>query len=382
MTTTGKPTDVRIIGTQLYLLPVKTRMPIKFGPEVFTEATYARVSMTVQDHKGHKAQGWGETPLSIQWCWPSSLSYAHRHERLIGLCQRLTEEWAEFEVWGHPLEIGSDFLDQKLTSIRADLNSGYSDEESLPYLAALVSSSPFDIALYDAYGRLHQRDIYQTYSEEFLNRDLASYLIPAKDRHISFANRYPQEFLVKTPPKQLVAWHLVGGLDPLTAEDLTGDEPHDGYPVLLTDWIARDGLECLKIKLRGNDAAWDYERLVRVGRLAIQHGVTWLTADFNCTVSEPQYVTAILDRLRDEEPRIYGMLLYVEQPFPYDLERHAIDARSVAARKPVFLDESATTGGTCDWGGNWAGRAWHSRPAKRKPGRFSACAGPRPTGCL
>ena len=341
MTTTGKPTDVRIIGTRLYLLPVQTRMPIKFGPEVFTEATYARVAMTVQDHQGRKAQGWGETPLSIQWCWPSSLSYAHRHERLIQFCQRLAKEWAEFNIWGHPLEIGSDFLDQRLGMIRADLNTDHTSEESIPCLAALVSSSPFDIALHDAYGRLHQRDIYQTYTKEFLNRDLANYLVPAKDRNISFANRYPQEFLEKPPAKQLIAWHLVGGLDPLTADDLTGNEPDDGYPVLLTDWIARDGLKCLKIKLRGNDETWDYERLVRVGQLAIQHNVTWLSADFNCTVSEPEYVTAILDRLRDEEPRIYGMLLYVEQPFPYDLVRYAIDARSVAARKPVFLDESA-----------------------------------------
>jgi L-alanine-DL-glutamate epimerase-like enolase superfamily enzyme len=127
----------------------------------------------------------------------------------------------------------------------------------------------------------------------------------------------------------------------LTKQDLTGDEPRDGYPVLLTDWIARDGLTCLKIKLRGNDAEWDYDRIARVGKLAIENHVIWLTADFNCTVSEPDYVNAILDRLRDEEPRIYGMLLYVEQPFPYDLKQYAIDARSVAARKPVFLDESA-----------------------------------------
>jgi hypothetical protein len=35
------------------------------------------------------------------------------------------------------------------------------------------------------------------------------------------------------------------------------------------------------------------------------------------------------------------MLLYVEQPFPYDLEAHPIDARSVSARKPLFMDESA-----------------------------------------
>jgi hypothetical protein len=31
----------------------------------------------------------------------------------------------------------------------------------------------------------------------------------------------------------------------------------------------------------------------------------------------------------------------VEQPFPYDLEEHRLDVRSVSARKPLFLDESA-----------------------------------------
>ena len=36
-----------------------------------------------------------------------------------------------------------------------------------------------------------------------------------------------------------------------------------------------------------------------------------------------------------------AMLLYVEQPFPYELEDYPIDVRSVAARKPLFMDESA-----------------------------------------
>jgi len=35
------------------------------------------------------------------------------------------------------------------------------------------------------------------------------------------------------------------------------------------------------------------------------------------------------------------MLLYVEQPFPYELEKDRIDTRSCSARKPLFLDESA-----------------------------------------
>ena len=42
-----------------------------------------------------------------------------------------------------------------------------------------------------------------------------------------------------------------------------------------------------------------------------------------------------------EAPLTFAKILYVEQPFPYDLEEHSIDVRSVSARKPLFMDESA-----------------------------------------
>ena len=35
------------------------------------------------------------------------------------------------------------------------------------------------------------------------------------------------------------------------------------------------------------------------------------------------------------------MILYVEQPFPYNPEEYRIDVHSVSARKPLFMDESA-----------------------------------------
>jgi hypothetical protein len=97
----------------------------------------------------------------------------------------------------------------------------------------------------------------------------------------------------------------------------------------------------LKIKLRGNDEKWDYERIVKVGGIAIRYDVESLSADFNCTVLTTDYVNRILDRLRIEYPKIFEMILYVEQPFPYDLEKNLIDVRTVSARKPIFLDESA-----------------------------------------
>ncbi|WP_218280405.1 enolase C-terminal domain-like protein [Verrucomicrobium spinosum] len=109
----------------------------------------------------------------------------------------------------------------------------------------------------------------------------------------------------------------------------------------LLDWIAQDGLTCLKVKLRGTDSRWDYERLLRVGRLGLANGMRWMSADFNCTVAETGYVNEILDRLLRDEPEIYARTLYVEQPFAYELEHDMLDVRSVSARKPLFLDESA-----------------------------------------
>ena len=227
----------------------------------------------------------------------------------------------------------------------------------MPWLAALVCCSAFDLALHDAYGVRHRLPVYDTYNARFMNADLATFLTPAEGSAASFAGRYPEDFLVGPRPEELVAWHLVGGKDLLEDAELDGTEPRDGYPVVLRDWIRRDGLKCLKVKLRGDDAGWDYARLTAVGQIAIEEGCDWLSADFNCTVGEPAYVNAILDRLLAERPRIYGMLLYVEQPFPYDLERHQIDVHSVAARKPLFMDESAhdwrllRLGRTLGWSG-------------------------------
>lgn len=336
----SKPTDIRVVGTALYFLPVQTRVPLKFGPETLTEVTCARVRMRVADRCGKTAEGWGETPLSTQWVWPSALPLAQRTEMLKGFCVGLARTWAEFAGQGHPMEMGHDFQEQVLPTLLDRLNDARGkDAEPMPWLAALVCCSAFDLAVHDAYGQLLERPVYSTYNAEFLNRCLGQFLEASPTA--SFAGKYPEEFLVANPATRLPAWHLVGGLDLLDASELRGDEPQDGYPVLLPDWIRADGLKCLKVKLRGTDAAWDYTRMGRVGEIALAHGVEHLSADFNCTVTDPAYVCEILDRLKVEHPRVFDLILYVEQPFPYDLEEHQIDVHSVSARKPLFLDESA-----------------------------------------
>ncbi len=338
-----KPTDIRPVGVELYFLPIKTRMPLKFGPEITTEVTCARVKMTVEDPQGRRAVGWGETPLSVQWVWPSQLPYEERHEALKKLCLEISEAWfAPPSTAGHPMEVGHRFLEMELPHLTTAFNRDKrTSRETVPWLAALVCNSPFDLAIHDAYGVLHGVPTYETYNARYMNLDLSHYLRPAEGKTVTFDGRYPEEFLIRPRLETIPAWHLVGGKDPVDPWDLTGTEPDDDYPVLLRDWIQRDGLKCLKVKLRGDDSDWDYDRLLKVGRIAVEENVNWLTADFNCTVGEPAYVNAILDRLMAEHPRLYGMLLYVEQPFPYDLEEHRIDVHSVSARKPLFMDESA-----------------------------------------
>lgn len=334
-----RPTDIRPVGVELHFLPVETRVPLKFGTETLTSVTCARARLAVEDREGNRASGWGETPLSVQWVWPSSLPYEDRHRALVDFTRLLAQAWAEFEDFGHPLEVGCRFIEGPLVRLQDRFNEGR--EEPLPHLAALVCCSLFDIALHDAFGVLHSVPTYSTYNKDWMNFDLSDFLTPAAGAEVSFDGRHPADFLAANPPKTLPAWHLVGGKDPVTPAELTGDEPEDGYPVLLEDWIRTDGLQCLKIKLRGNDPDWDYSRLLEVGRVAVANGVDWLTTDFNCTVTDPEYVNDILDRLKEEHPRLYGMILYVEQPFPYDLEKHRIDVRSTSARKPLFMDESA-----------------------------------------
>ena len=335
-------TDIQIVDFSLEFIPVETRVPLKFGTEVLSSVTCARVSVLVENNLGEKVEGWGETPLSVQWVWPSEIAYASRHDSLIEFCKLLAKRWRGFDRVGHCLEIGHAMIMDDLPLVLKEFNrSNFDNSEQMPWLAALVCASAFDLAVHDAYGVMNQVPTYQAYGNQFLSSDLSSFLEPADNSGIKFESKYPADFLILNPSAKIPVWHLVGGLDPLEVGDLNGDEPDDGYPVHLREWIARDGLKCLKIKLRGNDQDWDYQRLLKIGKISEEMDVDHLTTDFNCTVTDPDYVNEILDKLEDESPETHKRILYVEQPFPYDLENNRIDVHSVSSRKPLFMDESA-----------------------------------------
>ncbi|HEX5176763.1 MAG TPA: enolase C-terminal domain-like protein [Chthoniobacteraceae bacterium] len=329
-------TDIIVKEAELFFLPIATRVPLKFGAQIVTQVTCARVRLRVEDGAGRSAEGWGETPLSVAWVWPADLPWETREERLKSLCVAIGRALVAGRDSGHPMELAHRFQRDQLGALVRENAPAGSSSVAVPHLAALLCHSLFDLATFDAFATLHARQVFACFDRDLLSTDLAAFLEP----RTAFAQKWPAQFLTARV-QRLPVWHLVGGLDPISASDLTGSEPKDAYPVLLRDWIRTDGLRCLKIKLCGNDDAWDYERIAGVGRIAIEENCAWLSADFNCTVTDPEYVNGIVDRVRRDAPAIDRMLLYIEQPFPYDLEANRIDVRSVSARKPLFLDESA-----------------------------------------
>ena len=57
----GKSSDIRVVEACLYFLEVQNRVPLKFGSEITTGVTCARVRLRVSDRNGRSADGWGET---------------------------------------------------------------------------------------------------------------------------------------------------------------------------------------------------------------------------------------------------------------------------------------------------------------------------------
>jgi L-alanine-DL-glutamate epimerase-like enolase superfamily enzyme len=312
------------------------RTPIKFGGVALDRVTLLNVKLTVEDRQGKTSQGFGSMPLGNVWAWPSrSLNYEQTLQAMQDFAVVTARAYSEYKTPGHPIDI-THTLEPRLLSeqLRQQLS------EAMPPLAKLVVISSFDAALHDAFGKRMSLNCYHTYGPEFLEHDLGHYL--GND----FAGEQLQSYISKYPRPRLPLYHLVGALDPLTPEEVL--QPiGDGLPEHLGDWILQNGLTHLKIKLNGDNLAWDVERVIGVdivaGNTQGRRGVSqwWYSLDFNERCPNVDYLLDFLDQLKQRSPQGYERVHYVEQPTARDLKANPQNKLHEAAkRKPVVIDES------------------------------------------
>ena len=155
---------IRIVKAELYILPVTLRIPLKFGDQVLQSVSCARVRIIIENSKGKQAEGWGETPLSAAWVWPSNLEYNVREKRLIEICKAIGDAYCQLNIEGHPFELGQKFIQNHIKDLKNEHNQFYDKDEELPYLGALLAFSPYDLAVYDAYAKMNNCGVFQVLS--------------------------------------------------------------------------------------------------------------------------------------------------------------------------------------------------------------------------
>ena len=336
--------DIRILKLEYYFRTDKFRVPLKFGSVIVEDSTSLIVKATVENKKGEVADGWGAMPIMDKWAFPDpSVSHEKKLEAMkeIGIrtCKML--EKTAGKEYAHPIDIMLGNR-QEILRIAKKVDNDLKLEVPLPVLGVLVSTSPIDAALHDAFGRVNKISSYEGYSREYMKHDLSFYLGE------EFRGRYISDYLRPSYSKELPIFHLVGALDKLTRDEVDASDPKDGLPVSLEEWIERDGIFCLKVKLSGINIDWDVERTKAVAEIAQEtlkkkgRDKFYLSVDSNEMNVNPEATLEYLRRLKKSSPLAFNSLLYLEQPTERDLHRHMFSMHKVSEIKPVLADEGVT----------------------------------------
>ncbi len=247
-TTAPRMTDIRILDVRHGYQDWRYRAPYKFGGRVVDRVTILNVRCRVETRAGKSAWGFGSMTMGNMWAFPSpTMSYDVTLGAMKDLAERMARLTSQCREVGHPLDLAL-VLEAEYLAAAAEVSRERKLDQPIPKLCTLVVASPFDAALHDAFGKVHARNVYATYGPDLMTHDLSRYLGP------DFKGEGLERYLLRKPQERIPLFHSVGGLDPLEAKDV--EKPvGDGLPETLPEWIARNGLVRVKIKLSGRAEA-------------------------------------------------------------------------------------------------------------------------------
>jgi L-alanine-DL-glutamate epimerase-like enolase superfamily enzyme len=328
--------DMRVLEVRTSYEDYPYRTPLKFGGTVVDKVTLLNVRVMVRGRAGQTAEGFGSMPLGNVWSFPSKqLTYDQTLAAMKSLAAKMAAITEKLGEWGHPIDLNL-AAEPEYFKAAAEVSQGMA--EPIPPLCTIVTASPFDAAMHDAYGKLHRANCFQTLSPLCMRNDLAHYLGP------EFKGEKLDLYIPPVPVPQLPLYHLVGAVDPITPEDVK-QKVGDGLPETLPEWIRYNGITHIKIKLNGDDRQWDMERVIRVHQVAVGTGQADFvySLDFNEKCPNVQYLLDFLHDLKQRSPDAFRRIQYVEQPTARDLKAHPNDDVHEAAKiVPVVIDESLT----------------------------------------
>ena len=228
------PIEIKVVRTRSGIRNAHTRMPFRFGVITMRAAPLLTLAVEVEDRRGARGTGYAADFLAYRW-------FDKRPEKsLADNCADLLQAVEMARALYLEAGLASPFELWRATYPeieRRALASGCNR------LGAAFGSSMLERAVIDGVGRLAGRSCFELVRDDHLGVDLGAITPELQGRPM-------RQFLPARPLGRLHVRHTVGLIDPITAADV--QEPvADGLPETLEDYLERDGIGYLKIKVGG-----------------------------------------------------------------------------------------------------------------------------------
>jgi hypothetical protein len=325
------PIEIKVVETRAGIANTVARMPFRFGVITMRAAPLFTLAITVEDRAGRRASGYAADLLAFRWFDKRpQKSLADNCRDLIRTVQVARELYRDAgrERFASPFRL---FLDTHAEIERTALAEGFNR------LGAAFGSSMLERAVIDAAGRLSGRTFFELVRDGALGIELGA-ISP------ELAGRAVAELLPARPLSRLHVRHTVGLVDPITAADVAAPAD-DGLPETLEDYLERDGIGYLKVKVAGA-LADDISRLEAIAAVLARRARPFrISLDGNEQYRSVADFLGLIEEIKGSRKleEFWRQVLFVEQP----LDRTVALAPSVrpaletlSREKPVIIDEA------------------------------------------
>jgi hypothetical protein len=322
---------VKVVHACCGIRNVFARMPFRFGVVTMRAAPLLTLAVEIEDSAGRRATGYAADFLAYRW-------FDKRPEKsLADNCRDLLASVDEAQ--GLYLDAANEGYDTPFALWRAT----YPEIErralarDFNRLGASFGASMLERSVIDALGRMTDQP-FAALVRGGLGIDLGSLCAELRGREIS-------GLVPKPPLERLHVRHTVGLVDPIIAADRREAAVDDGLPETLEDYLVRDGIRYLKIKVSGQLDA-DLARLQAIAAVLDHRDRAFhISLDGNEQYRQPDDFLDLVARIKATPAlaRLYEQIMFIEQPLDraVALDPAVKPALSALSReKPVIIDEA------------------------------------------
>jgi hypothetical protein len=322
---------LKVVHTSSGIRNVFARMPFRFGVITMRAAPLFTLAVEIEDAAGRRATGYAADFLAYRWFDKRpDKTLADNCRDLIASVHDARDLYLDAGKQGYHTPFAlwqATYPEIEHRALARDFNR----------LGASFGASMLERGVIDALGRMTGQT-YRALVCDGLGIDLGSLCEELRGREIS-------QFLPERPLARLHVRHTVGLVDPISATDRCGDAIDDGLPETLEEYLDRDGIRYLKIKVSGQSDE-DIARLEAIAAvLAARDRDFHISLDGNEQYRQPDDFLDLIARIKATPGlrRLYQQIMFIEQPLDraVALDPSVKPALSVLSRdKPVIIDEA------------------------------------------